>query len=130
MPFWNHENIPPFEILPGVRIRAPFGSNLMLSYLEMDAGTIVPLHQHPHEQGGIVLEGKIQLRVGDEVRTVGKGAMYLVPPNVPHEAIAIDGPAVILDVFSPVREDYAERFNKYIVVDAPQPSVEERGADI
>lgn len=119
MPFWNYENIAPFEVLPGVRIRAPFGLNLMLSYLEMDAGAIVPLHQHPHEQGGIVLEGTIQLTIGDEVRIVRKDAMYMVPPNVPHEAIAIDGPAVILDVFSPVREDYAEHFNKYIAVNTP-----------
>jgi hypothetical protein len=44
MPFWDRETIPPFQILPGVRVRAPFGVNLMLSYLEMDAGAIVPLH--------------------------------------------------------------------------------------
>ena len=123
MPFWDHETIPPFEILPGVRIRAPFGSNLMLSYLEMDAGAVVPLHHHPHEQGGIVLDGKVQLKVADEVRIVSKGAMYLVPANVPHEAIAIDGPVVILDVFSPVREDYAARFNKFI---APDPEAQTR----
>ncbi|GIT29412.1 MAG: hypothetical protein Ct9H300mP1_14580 [Planctomycetaceae bacterium] len=30
----------------------------MLSYLEMDEGAVVPLHDHPHEQGGILLEGR------------------------------------------------------------------------
>ena len=38
-------------------------------------------------------------------------------PNVPHTVVAIDGPAVVLDVFSPVREDYAELYNKYIPAD-------------
>ena len=40
--------------------------------------------------------------------------MFIIPPNVPHRAVAIDGPALVLDVFSPVREDYVELMNKYI----------------
>jgi hypothetical protein len=32
----------------------------------------------------------------------------------PWKPVAEVGPAVVLDVFSPVREDYAEQFNKYI----------------
>jgi quercetin dioxygenase-like cupin family protein len=123
MPFWNIGSIKPFEILPGVHIRAPFGKHLMLSYLELDTGAIVPLHKHPHEQGGVVLEGTVELTIGDEVRTVTKGDMYLVPSNLQHKAVAVDGPAVILDVFSPVREDYAERFNSYIPADSHRRGV-------
>jgi quercetin dioxygenase-like cupin family protein len=114
MPFINIDQIPAFEVLPGVRIRAPHGGNLMLSYLEMEQGAVVPRHSHPHEQGGILLKGKMELTIGDDVRVVEPGAMYLIPPNVAHKAIAVDGPVVVLDVFSPVREDYAELLNKYI----------------
>ena len=114
MPFYQVSDIEPFEPLPGLRIRAPFGEKLMLSYLEFDEGAVVPFHTHPHEQGGIVIEGKIELTIGDDARTVGPGSLYIVPPNTPHRAISVGGPAVVLDVFSPVREDYAEKFNKYI----------------
>jgi len=114
MPFYQVSDMAPFEPLPGLRIRAPFGQNLMLSYLEFDSGAVVPFHSHPHEQGGIVLEGKVELTIGDDTRTMGPGALYIIPPNTPHRAVAIHGPAVVLDVFSPVREDYAEKFNKYI----------------
>lgn len=114
MPFFELSDIEPFEPLPGLRIRAPFGEKLMLSYLEFDANAVVPFHTHPHEQGGIVLQGKMELTIGNEARTVGPGSLYLIPPNAPHRAAAVDGPAVVLDVFSPVREDYAEKFNKYI----------------
>ena len=100
--------------VPGVRIRTPFGKHLMLSYLEMDEGAEVPLHHHPHEQGGILLQGRLQLTIGDETRTVEAGAMFLIPPDVPHRAVAVDGPVVVLDIFSPVREDYAELANRYI----------------
>ena len=86
----------------------------MLSYLEMEPGAVVPLHRHPHEQGGILISGKLELTIGEEVRQVEAGAMFLIPPNVLHKAVAYDGPAVVLDVFSPVREDYAELTNRYI----------------
>lgn len=114
MPFIDIESFPANEVVPGCRLRTPYGKNLMLSYLEMDEGAVVPLHDHPHEQGGILLEGKIELTIADETRVVHPGAMFLIPPGVPHKAVAIDGPAVVLDVFSPIREDYVELMNKYI----------------
>lgn len=114
MPFIDITSVPAVEPVPGCRLRTPYGQNLMLSYLEMDAGAEIPMHHHPHEQGGILLRGRLQLTIGDETRVVDAGAMFLIPPNVPHRAVAIDGPAVVMDVFSPVREDYAELMNRYI----------------
>lgn len=114
MGFIDIQEIAPIEPAPGCHMRTPFGQNLMLSYLEMDAGAEVPLHHHPHEQGGILIEGRMQLTIGDETRLCEAGSMFIIPPNVPHRAVAIDGPAVVLDCFSPVREDYAAAFNKYI----------------
>jgi quercetin dioxygenase-like cupin family protein len=114
MPFVDLANIPPLQILPGCRIRTPYGRNVMLSYLEMDEGAVVPLHHHPHEQAGMLLKGRMELTIGDETRTVEAGSMFIIPPDTPHKALAVGGPAVVLDVFSPVREDYAAMFNRYI----------------
>ncbi|MGI9472823.1 MAG: cupin domain-containing protein [Rubripirellula sp.] len=114
MPFIDIEAIEAYEVCPGCRLRTPYGEHLMLSYLEMDAGAVIPLHDHPHEQGGMLLKGKLELTIGGETKVVEAGSMFLIPPNVPHQAIAIDGPAVVLDVFSPIREDYAERMNTYV----------------
>jgi len=101
--------VPPIEIFPGVRIRTPYGKNLMLSYVEIDEGAVVSTHQHPHEQGGVVLSGRMELTIGNQTRTLGPGEMYIIPPNTPHRASAVGGRAVAMDVFSPVREDYAAR---------------------
>ena len=114
MPFIDLNAIPPIEVAPGVRLRTPHLNNLMLSYLEMDEGSVVPLQRHPHEQGGILLKGRLELTIGDEVRVVEPGALFLIPANVPHKARPVGGPAVVLDVFSPPREDYAALFNRYI----------------
>ena len=114
MGFIDIQSITPIEPVPGCKMRTPFGENLMLSYLEMDAGAEVPLHSHPHEPGGMLLRGRMQLTIGDETRLCEAGSMFISPPNVKHRAVAVDGPAVVLDCFSPVREDYAEQFNRYI----------------
>jgi quercetin dioxygenase-like cupin family protein len=114
MGFINIDTVPYMELAPGVRIRAPHGKNLMLSYLEMNANSVVPMHQHPHEQAGMLLRGKLQMTIGDETRIVEPGAMYIIPANVKHTVTALDGPALILDIFSPIREDYAALANKYV----------------
>ncbi len=114
MGFINIQEYQAIEPVPGCRMRTPFGANLMLSYLEMDDGAEVPLHSHPHEQGGMLIKGMLELTIGDETRRVEPGAMFLIPSGVPHKAVAVGGPVVVLDVFSPVREDYAELANRYI----------------
>jgi unsaturated pyranuronate lyase len=114
MPFIDIDQVQAIEPVPGCRMRTPYGENIMLSYLEIEDGAVVPLHDHPHEQAGMLLKGKLEFTLGDETRMVEAGAMFIIPPNVPHTVTAIDGPAIVLDVFSPVREDYAEMYNKYI----------------
>ncbi len=112
--FIDLDQLPTVEPVPGCRTKTPYGKNLMLSYLEMDDGAEVPLHSHPHEQGGILLKGRLEFTIGEETRIVGPGEVVLIPPNVPHRAVAVDGPATVLDIFSPIREDYAELTNRYI----------------
>ncbi len=114
MPFIDIKSLAAQEVCPGCRLRTPYGENLMLSYLEMDEGAVIPLHDHPHEQAGMLLEGRLQFTLGEETRIVEAGAMFIIPPNVPHRVVAIDGPAVVLDVFSPIREDYVELMNTHI----------------
>ena len=108
MPFIDIQSIPAQEVCPGCRLRTPYGKNLMFSYLEMDEGAVVPLHDHPHEQGGMLLEGTLELTIGTETRLVKPRSMFLIPSGTPHKAVAVGGPALVLDVFSPIREDYAE----------------------
>ncbi len=114
MPFININDYEPIELASGARARTPYGVNIMLSYLELDEGAEIPLHKHPHEQAGILLEGKLSLTIGEHTRLCEPGNLFIIPPNTPHAAKPVDGPAVVLDVFSPVREDYAKLFNKWV----------------
>ncbi len=116
MPFIDINQVPALTVLPGCRLRTPYGQNIMLSYLEMDEGAVVPLHHHPHEQAGMLLKGRLELTIGEETRVVEAGSLFIIPPNTPHKAVAVGGPVLVLDVFSPPREDYAELMNRYIPV--------------
>lgn len=114
MPFIDRTSAPPLDLAPGVRLWVSHGPNLMLSYVELDAGAVVPLHHHPHEQGGIVVQGRVRFTIGDETKECGPGDMYLIPPDAPHTVTVVEGPAVVLDVFTPIREDYAARVNRFV----------------
>jgi quercetin dioxygenase-like cupin family protein len=77
-----------------------------MSVVELEPGAVVAEHSHDNEQLGIVLRGAIDFRVGDERRELGPGGTWCIAPNTPHEAVAGPEGAVVIDVFSPSREDF------------------------
>lgn len=64
-------------------------AHLTLAYTDMKAGVEVPLHQHPEEAADIVLEGELEMQVGEEIGILMPGMISVVPSNVPHKARAI-----------------------------------------
>jgi len=96
------------QLAEGIRARTFWGEKLMLALVDLEPDAILPVHQHPHEQGGVVLEGEMLLTVDEESKLVRPGDMYLIPGNVPHSARVGPMPTRVLDIFSPVREEYKE----------------------
>ena len=95
-----------FEPAPGFVVRAASGERLMLAYITLQPHAEAHLHSHSEEQAGIVLEGEVELTIGDETRLLKKGDMYLIPSNVTHGGVGHGEGAVVLDAFSPPREAY------------------------
>lgn len=63
------------------------------------------LHVHSHSQSSYILSGKFEFHYGDKVQILCAGDSFCVGPNVPHEAYCLE-PGVIIDGFSPLREDF------------------------
>jgi quercetin dioxygenase-like cupin family protein len=96
------------RIWDGVHARVIHGDRITLGIIELDANSIVPEHRHEHEQLGICVSGSLTFRVGDESRELGPGDTWTIPGNVPHEVhVGPDG-AVVVDVFTPTRDDWRE----------------------
>ena len=93
---------------PGLILRPVFGRNMTLSFVYMEPNSLAPVHQHPQEQIGTVIEGSYEFELAGEKRVVRRGDVYVVPPNVPHGAVTHDEGCLVLDVFSPPREAFAE----------------------
>lgn len=97
------------QIWDGVAARTVHGERSTLAIVELDAGSVVPEHSHDHEQLGLVLQGTLTFRVGDETRTLGAGGTWRIPSSVPHEVRVGPEGAVVVDVFAPAREDWRDR---------------------
>jgi quercetin dioxygenase-like cupin family protein len=96
------------QVERGLVLRPVFGRNLTLSFVSMEPRSVAPVHQHPQEQIGTVIEGSYEFELAGEKKVVRKGDVYVVPPNVPHGAVTHDEGCLVLDVFSPPREAFAE----------------------
>ena len=94
------------ELVPGARTRTFWANQMLFSLVEVDANAEVPLHTHPHEQGGIIVDGELEMGIDGEVKLLKRGDMYIIPGNVEHYAKAYTVKAVALDIFSPVREEF------------------------
>jgi quercetin dioxygenase-like cupin family protein len=105
--FDDLNELPLQRIWDGVAARTANGERLSLGIVELDPGAVVPEHHHEHEQLGLVLAGSVQFRIADETRELGPGGTWTIPSNVPHEVVAGPEGAVVIDVFAPVREDWA-----------------------
>jgi quercetin dioxygenase-like cupin family protein len=104
--FFDPKGLKGKVIAPGTEIRVAYGDKIMLSFVELKPGGAVPMHSHPHEQGGICLEGAMEFTIGGETRTVRKGEGWMIPGGVLHSVRALETGAYALDVFYPHREEY------------------------
>jgi quercetin dioxygenase-like cupin family protein len=101
------KNIHPKELVPGITGYYAHGNSMSFGCVELEAGSIVPMHIHVHEQITYIIEGELDMVIGGEDCALRAGMYYVIPSNTPHSAIAKTACKVI-DAFSPVREDYRQ----------------------
>ncbi len=83
-----------------------YGGQLMLVQFTFAAGVSSFLHSHPHEQIGYVASGEIDVIMdGYETKRLKAGGSYYVPSNLKHHIITY-APTVLIDCFTPLREDF------------------------
>ena len=106
MPLTSLDAVTVREIFPGFRARIVHTDRTSLSFVDVDQGATFPEHRHPHEQTVNVLEGELELVVAGRAHRLTPGLVFVIPPDTPHAGTAITA-CRVLDVFAPVREDYA-----------------------
>jgi quercetin dioxygenase-like cupin family protein len=106
MHFYDIQSLQPHELVAGIHARTAWGEHMLCSVVDLQPGSVLPVHSHPHEQVGVVLEGELEMTIAGETRLLQPGTLYIIPGDVEHSARVGERAARVLDVFSPVREEY------------------------
>ena len=94
------------------------GDKLMLAHVYMKKGAHVPQHHHHNEQVTYILQGALKFAIDGKEIVVRAGEVLCIPPNMPHEAWALED-TLDLDVFNPPREDWLNKTDVYLRKDVP-----------
>ncbi len=116
-PFIDIGDVPPQQIWEGVVARPLHGERVTLALIELAANSLVPEHSHANEQVGILVRGSCRFRVGEETEAIDSGGTWRIRAGVPHEVeVGPDG-AVVLEIWSPPRDDWRD-----VEREEPRPS--------
>lgn len=105
MSFITVTDLPAKEIVAGGEARVIHTGTMSFVYWRTRAGADFPLHQHPHQQVAHVLEGRFELTVGTETKILEPGIIAVIPGGMVHGGRSVTD-CLLLDVFTPEREDY------------------------
>ena len=82
-----------------------YNTQLMVVKVKFEKGAEGYVHDHFHSQGTVVASGKFKINIDGESKVLETGDGFFVPPNAKHGAECL-GAGMLIDVFSPVREDF------------------------
>ena len=102
----SKESIRPSNPEPGLTRRVgAYNDKLFLAEHRMEKGWVGAKHSHPHDQMAFVVQGRLKVTAGGKTLEVHAGDSFVVRGGVEHQATALE-PSVVIDVFTPAREDY------------------------
>jgi len=106
--FFRGDKVETVEADPGMhRQNLGYDDTIMMVKVAFETGAEGYVHAHPHSQVTYVESGVFDFTIGDETQRLVAGDGTYIPPHADHGAICIEE-GVLLDVFSPVREDFLE----------------------
>ncbi|MBW2366378.1 MAG: cupin domain-containing protein [Deltaproteobacteria bacterium] len=94
------------ELAPGMNLKTVVhGEKMLMIKFSMEGGQVHAGHNHPYEQTGTLLKGKIKFTIGGEVYIVEPGDCWSIPAGVEHQGETLEASEGV-EVYSPAREDY------------------------
>ena len=111
---WN--GVEPWPIFDGVGIHAIGGDQVLLCRARYEPGTTVKRHSHEDtEQVMLILDGSLDMTIGDESKHLVAGDVCVVNRGVEHELYSADG-VTFMEALSPVPLDHVPDRERDLVV--------------
>lgn len=98
--------IPVEPVAEGIKRQVLVGENVMLCRFTFDPFVVTDVHTHPHEQMTLVVKGKVRFTIDGLTVIAAPGDVLHFPPHNRHGATMLDEEVVLIDIFSPIREDF------------------------
>jgi quercetin dioxygenase-like cupin family protein len=106
--FFSSENLKVEDLGNGLKRQIlGFDSGLMMVKVFFEKGAIGNAHHHSHRQVSYVDSGVFEVSIGDKIQTLIRGESIFVTPDKVHGVVCLE-PGVLIDVFTPAREDFLE----------------------
>ena len=102
----NWSTIPVEHPSEGIERQMVVGEQMMICRFRFAPFLITPEHTHPHEQMSLVISGHVRFFVEGKERMASPGDVLHFPPNCLHGATMMDEEVVLIDIFTPLREDF------------------------
>jgi len=99
-------SIPVEQLDTGIQRQMIVGENVMICRLRLAPNVVTPAHDHPHEQMTLVERGRVLFTIGEEQRIAKEGDVLHFPSGTWHGATMLDEEVILVDIFSPIREDF------------------------
>ncbi len=93
------------EMTPGYFSKIIHTDTNTINFIEVKAGAVSPIHQHPHHQCAFCIEGQFELTVDGVPQILDANTFAVIPSNVWHGGRAITD-CKLVDIFNPIREDF------------------------
>ena len=91
---------------PGIKRQMVVGQNVMMVRFTFEPLLVTPEHTHPHEQMTLIIKGRVRFSIEGVETIVSAGDVLHFPPHNRHGATMLDEEVVLIDIFSPIREDF------------------------
>lgn len=109
---WNQ--IKKEELSEEINRQMIWGKNLMAVRFELAPNSSISMHEHESEQLTLVQNGLITIQFSEHQEvTLGPNDMTIIPPMVQHSASAGPEGCVVIDLFSPIRQDFVDGSAEY-----------------
>ncbi|MGB7395807.1 MAG: cupin domain-containing protein [Pricia sp.] len=93
------------EIMPGYHGKLVHAETMSIAFWEVEEGAQVPEHSHRHEQIMHVIEGEFEFTLDGKSKVYQPGDIVVIASHKKHSGRALTA-CKLMDVFSPVREEY------------------------
>src|SRR5882672_5217270 len=113
MKLYNWSQIAEEQLNPAMIRQMIHGSTMTIARLRIAKGGIVPTHSHANEQIATVEQGALRFTTPEGITVLQAGESICLPPDMPHGVEALED-TVVVDVFSPVREDWIRGDDAYL----------------